>query len=67
MSLTVYPSTNLSKRASPTREPVGAVPTGNDFLTPDGQVVPWAKGEAALMAHTAVVVGGLLVAVRPWA
>ncbi|WP_354584312.1 hypothetical protein [Hymenobacter sp. UYCo722] len=34
---------------------------GVDFVTPDGIIVPRAAGEAALLGHTAVLIGGLLV------
>lgn len=36
-----------------------------DFVTPDGNVVPRALGEAALRCHMAVLVGGLFVGSWP--
>lgn len=35
-----------------------------DYVTPDGNVVPRALGEAALRGRTAVLVGGLLVGIH---
>jgi hypothetical protein len=66
MYLLVYPSLGAPRRpkmaAQQLQRPVSV---GVDFVTPDGTVVPRAAGEAALLGHTAVLVGGLLVGIWP--
>ena len=57
MYLLVYPSPATTPRAKNTRQAA----VGVDFVTPDGIIVPRAAGEAALLGHTAVLIGGLLV------
>lgn len=42
-------------------QPSRQATVGVDFVTPDGIIVPRAAGEAALLGHTAVLIGGLLV------
>ena len=61
----VYPSLNAPHRAKASNPATRPTPVGVDFVTPDGTVVPYALGEAALLSHTAVLVGGLLVGVWP--
>ena len=63
MYLLVYPSLSETRHPSgfTAVNPPGA--TRLDFITPDGQVVPRAAGEAALLGHTAVLVGGLFVGI----
>lgn len=34
---------------------------GQDFITPDGQLVPHVQGEAALRQGTAFFIGGMLI------
>ena len=61
MYLLVYPSPAQplrTKSAGPSRRQAAA---GGDFVTPDGLIVPRAAGEAALLGHNAVLIGGLLV------
>ena len=61
MYLLVYPSLSATQR---TKSLVAGPRPGAarlDFITPDGQLVPRAAGEAALLGHTAVLVGGLFV------
>ena len=65
MYLLVYPSPGAPRRAEASAPATRPIPMGVDFVTPDGMVVPRALGEAALLGHTAVLVGGLLVGV--WA
>lgn len=65
MYLLVYPSLAAPRRAKASTPATRHVPMGVDFVTPDGMMVPRALGEAALLGHTAVLVGGLLVGV--WA
>ena len=66
MYLLVYPSLSAPRRAKTLTPASRPIPMGVvDFVTPDGMVVPRALGEAALLGHTAVLVGGLLVGV--WA
>ena len=65
MYLLVYPSLSAPHRAKASTPATHPIPMGVDFVTPDGMVVPRALGEAALLDHTAVLVGGLLVGV--WA
>lgn len=64
MYLLIYPSlsTPRPKASSRLARPISA---SLDFVTPDGMVVPRTLGEAALLSHTALLVGGLLVGV--WA
>lgn len=66
MHLLVYPSLGSPQRqkALP-RHYARPISVGVDFITPDGMVVPRALGEAAILDHTAVLVGGLLVGVWP--
>jgi len=67
MYLLIYPSLSAPRRSkAPNRAPK-SVSVGIDFVTPDGIVVPRALGEAALLGHTAVLVGGLLVGIWPQA
>jgi hypothetical protein len=65
MYLLVYPSLTNSRRSKAPSRPAQPISVGIDFVTPDGMVVPRAVGEAALLGHTAVLVGGLLVGVWP--
>ena len=62
MYLLIYPSLNTPRAKTSSRlgRPLSA---GIDFVTPDGMVVPRTLGEAALLSHTAMLVGGLLVGV----
>ncbi|WP_152559748.1 hypothetical protein [Hymenobacter sp. IS2118] len=53
-----YRVTAASRNAQP-------VNVGIDFITPDGLVVPYALGKAALQSHTAILVGGLLAGFFP--
>ena len=63
MYLLVYPSqTHLPRTQNAVQSWRQAV-VGVDFVTPDGLIVPRAAGEAALLGHTAVLIGGLLVGV----
>ena len=61
MYLLVYPSLSAPRRAKPPHPATRPIAIDVDFVTPDGMVVPRALGEAALLGHTAVLVGGLLV------
>lgn len=61
MYLLVYPSLSAPPRAKNTVQPARQAAVGVDFVTPDGIIVPRAAGEAALLGHTAVLIGGLLV------
>ena len=65
MYLLVYPALSNSRRPKALSRPALPILTGLDFVTPDGIIVPRALGEAALLSHTAVLVGGLLVGVWP--
>ena len=64
MYLLIYPPVS-SPILKTSGNPTLPVSIGNDFVTPDGMVVPRALGEAALLGRTAVLVGGLLVGVWP--
>ncbi|WP_156176420.1 hypothetical protein [Hymenobacter terrenus] len=64
MYLLIYPSLSAPRRSKAPR-PARPISVGIDFVTPDGMIVPRALGEAALLGHTAVLVGGLLVGVWP--
>ena len=60
MYLLVYPSLATPPRAkSAPQAQRQAAAIGVDFVTPDGTIVPRAAGEAALLGHTAVLIGGL--------
>lgn len=61
MYLLVYPSLTTPLRVKSAPQPSRQVVVGVDFVTPDGIIVPRAVGEAALLGHTAVLIGGLLV------
>lgn len=61
MYLLVYPSLTTAPRAKTTPPLFRQATVGIDFVTPDGVIVPRAAGEAALLGHTAVLIGGLLV------
>jgi len=61
MYLLVYPSLTTSSRAKVAPQSSRQAAVGVDFVTPDGIIVPRAAGEAALLGHTAVLIGGLLV------
>ena len=61
MYLLVYPSPATPPRAKGFSQSSRQAAAGVDFITPDGIVVPRAVGEAALLGHTAVLIGGLLV------
>ena len=61
MYLLVYPSLAAPRHAKTSTPATRPISMGVDFVTPDGMVVPRALGEAALLGHTAVLVGGLLV------
>lgn len=61
MYLLVYPSLTTPLRTKNVLQPSRQVAVGVDFVTPDGTIVPRAAGEAALLGHTAVLIGGLLV------
>ena len=61
MYLLVYPSPATSNRAKTAAQSARQAAVGVDFVTPDGIIVPRAAGEAALLGHTAVLIGGLLV------
>ena len=63
MYLLVYPSPGAPRRTEASAPATRPIPMGVDFVTPDGMVVPRALGEAALLDHTAVLIGGLLVGV----
>ena len=65
MRLLVYPSLNAPRRAKASKPATRPTSVGVDFVTPDGTVVPYALGEAALLNRTAVLIGGLLVGVWP--
>ena len=65
MYLLIYPSLSAPRRAKAAASLNRPVSVGIDLVTPDGMVVPRAAGEAALLGHTAVLVGGLLVGVWP--
>ncbi|MBF9239114.1 hypothetical protein I2I05_17050 [Hymenobacter sp. BT683] len=65
MYLLIYPALSPSRRSKSSSGAARAASTGADFITPDGLIVPRALGEAALLGHTAVLVGGLLVGVWP--
>lgn len=67
MYLLIYPSLSTPRRLKAFKETACSIAVGIDFVTPDGMVVPRALGEAALLGHTAVLVGGLLVGVWPQA
>lgn len=61
MYLLVYPSLTAPARVKCAAQSVRQAAVGVDFVTPDGIIVPRAIGEAALLGHTAVLIGGLLV------
>lgn len=61
MYLLVYPSLATPPRAKSAPQSLRQATVGIDFVTPDGIIVPRAAGEAALLGHTAVLIGGLLV------
>jgi hypothetical protein len=61
MYLLVYPSLTTPPRAKNVHSSSRQAAVGVDFVTPDGIIVPRAAGEAALLGHTAVLIGGLLV------
>ena len=61
MYLLVYPSLTTPPRAKSMPQSMRQAAVGVDFVTPDGIIVPRAAGEAALLGHTAVLIGGLLV------
>ena len=61
MYLLVYPSPTANPRTKSVPLSLRQVAVGVDFVTPDGIIVPRAVGEAALLSHTAVLIGGLLV------
>ena len=61
MYLLVYPSLTTPPRAKSALQSQRQAAVGVDFVTPDGIIVPRAAGEAALLGHTAVLIGGLLV------
>ena len=63
MYLLVYPALNSTQRAKGSPTTPQPSPTRLDFVTPDGLIVPRAAGEAALLGHTAVLVGGLFVGI----
>ena len=65
MYLLIYPALSAAHRLKDSTRVVKSVSVGIDFVTPDGIVVPRALGEAALLGHTAVLVGGLLVGIWP--
>ena len=65
MYLLIYPSLSTPRRISAPAKPARPISVGIDFVTPDGMIVPRALAEAALLARTAVLVGGLLVGVWP--
>ena len=67
MYLLVYPSLGAPRRMNAPAKPARPVSVSADFVTPDGLIVPRALAEAALVARTAVLVGGLLVGVWPQA
>jgi hypothetical protein len=67
MYLLIYPALSTPRRPKAAKEATRPIAVGIDFVTPDGMVVPRALGEAALLGHTAVLVGGLLVGVWPQA
>ena len=67
MYLLIYPSLSTPRRPKAPKEVARPIAVGIDYVTPDGMVVPRALGEAALLGHTAVLVGGLLVGVWPQA
>ena len=61
MYLLVYPSLNTQLRAENIAQSARQEIICIDFVTPDGIIVPRVAGEAALLDHTAVLIGGLLV------
>jgi hypothetical protein len=61
MYLLVYPSLTTPPHVKGLAQAVRQTAVGVDFVTPDGIIVPRAAGEAALLGHTAVLIGGLLV------
>lgn len=61
MYLLVYPALTTPPRAKSVPQLSRPATVGIDFVTPDGIIVPRAAGEAALLGHTAVLIGGLLV------
>lgn len=63
MYLLVYPSPTDSRCSTGLTADNLSGGARVDFITPDGQVVPRAAGEAALLRHTAVLVGGLFVGI----
>lgn len=65
MYLLVYPSLTVPQRLKAPLKPTRTAFVNADFVTPDGMIVPRALAEAALVARTAVLVGGLLVGVWP--
>ena len=65
MYLLIYPALSAAHRLKDSHRVAKSVSVGIDFVTPDGIVVPRALGEAALLGHTAVLVGGLLVGIWP--
>lgn len=67
MYLLIYPALSTPRRPKALKEAARPISVGIDFVTPDGMIVPRALGEAALLGHTAVLVGGLLVGVWPQA
>ena len=61
MYLLVYPSLATPLRAENIAQPARREIICVDFVTPDGIIVPRVAGEAALLDHTAVLIGDLLV------
>lgn len=58
------PLLRSSSTTSPTATPVRSTASSAiDFMTPDGTLIPRATGEAAIEAHMAVLIGGLLVGI----
>ncbi len=65
MYLLTYPALSLPCRVTAASRNAQPANIGIDFITPDGLVIPYALGEAALQSHTAVLVGGLLAGFWP--
>ena len=61
MYLLVYPSLATPLHAENITQPARRETICVDFVTPDGIIVPRVAGEAALLDHTAVLIGDLLV------
>lgn len=59
MYLLTYPSLRRRHKGPPRL--ACPILQGTDFITPDGKAVPRPLGEAALLRHTAALVGGILV------